>query len=80
MEATMPKAVFGKVKTAPKGRSFCFIQPDGGGDDLFAHFAEVRNGGKLAVGDRVSFDVVPDRVRPDRTRAVDVRVLPPVLS
>jgi CspA family cold shock protein len=72
----MPKArFFGVIKTVPAGKRFAFIRPDGGGNDLFAHFAEVRNAGELAVGDKVSFDVVPDRVRADRQRAVDVRVL-----
>ena len=39
-------------------KGFGFITPDGGGDDLFAHFSEIRSEGfkTLAEGQKVSYD------------------------
>jgi len=49
----------GTVKWFNDAKGFGFITPDAGGDDLFAHFSEIRaNGFKtLAEGQRVSFEV-----------------------
>jgi len=49
----------GIVKWFNDAKGFGFITPDAGGDDLFAHFSEIRaNGFKtLAEGQRVSFEV-----------------------
>ena len=40
-----------------------FIQPDGGGKDVFVHISAVEKAGctSLADGTKVSFDVVPNR-------------------
>lgn len=49
----------GTVKWFNDSKGFGFITPDGGGEDLFAHFSAIQNSGfkTLAEGQKVSFDV-----------------------
>lgn len=49
----------GTVKWFNESKGFGFITPDGGGEDLFAHFSAIQSNGfkTLAEGQRVSFDV-----------------------
>jgi CspA family cold shock protein len=49
----------GIVKWFNDAKGFGFIKPDAGGDDLFAHFSEVRVEGfkSLQENQRVSFEV-----------------------
>jgi len=49
----------GTVKWFNDAKGFGFITPDGGGDDLFAHFSEIQAGGfkSLQENQRVSFNV-----------------------
>jgi len=49
----------GTVKWFNDAKGFGFITPDGGGDDLFAHFSEIRAEGfkSLQENQRVSFEV-----------------------
>jgi CspA family cold shock protein len=49
----------GIVKWFNDSKGFGFITPDGGGDDLFAHFSAIVDVGykSLKEGQRVSFDV-----------------------
>ena len=49
----------GTVKWFNSDKGFGFITPDGGGEDLFAHFSAIQSNGfrTLAEGQRVSFDV-----------------------
>lgn len=49
----------GTVKWFNDTKGFGFITPDGGGEDLFAHFSEIKaNGFKtLKENQRVSFEV-----------------------
>lgn len=49
----------GTVKWFNDAKGFGFITPDGGGDDLFAHFSAIQSQGfkTLQEGQRVNFDV-----------------------
>ncbi|BBU32392.1 cold-shock DNA-binding domain-containing protein [Caballeronia pedi] len=48
----------GTVKWFNDTKGFGFITPDNGGDDLFAHFSEIRADGfkTLVEGQKVSFE------------------------
>ena len=50
----------GTVKWFNDAKGFGFITPADGGDDLFAHFSEIKADGfkSLQDGQQVSFDVV----------------------
>ncbi|MFT3733642.1 MAG: cold-shock protein [Rhodocyclaceae bacterium] len=49
----------GIVKWFNDAKGFGFITPDGGGEDLFAHFSEISGAGfrSLKEGQRVEFEV-----------------------
>ena len=49
----------GTVKWFNVAKGFGFITPDGGGEDLFAHFSEIKSSGfkTLKENQRVSFEV-----------------------
>lgn len=49
---------YGTVKWFNDAKGFGFISPEAGGDDLFAHFSEIKSNGfkSLAEGQRVTFD------------------------
>jgi CspA family cold shock protein len=49
----------GTVKWFNDSKGFGFITPEGGGDDLFAHFSAIQSQGfkTLTEGQRVMFDV-----------------------
>lgn len=53
----------GKVKWFNESKGFGFIQPDEGGEDLFAHFSEIQGSGfkTLAENQRVEFEVTQGR-------------------
>lgn len=49
----------GSVKWFNDSKGFGFITPDGGGEDLFAHFSAIQSRGfkTLTEGQRVNFEV-----------------------
>ncbi len=49
----------GSVKWFNDSKGFGFITPEGGGEDLFAHFSAIQSQGfkTLAEGQRVSFEI-----------------------
>ncbi len=49
----------GTVKWFNDSKGYGFISPDGGGEDVFAHFREIRGDGfrSLAEHQRVQFEV-----------------------
>jgi cold shock protein len=53
----------GTVKFFNEDRGFGFIAPDAGGNDVFVHIREAQRSGiyALSEGQKVSFDVLPDR-------------------
>ena len=55
----MSNKMTGLVKWFNADKGFGFITPDGGGDDLFAHFSEIKVQGfkSLAENQKVSFDI-----------------------
>jgi len=64
----------GTVKWFNESKGFGFITPDGGGDDLFAHFSEIQGSGfrTLADNQRVQFEV---RRGPKGLQAAAIRPL-----
>jgi len=61
----------GKVARFFDQKGFGFIQPEGGGKDLFVHINEVE-GGQLQEGDNVEFD---ETEGPKGTQATNVKVV-----
>jgi len=65
----------GIVKWFNESKGFGFISPEGGGDDLFAHFSAIQSQGfkTLAEGQRVTFDVTtgPKGLQATNIRSAD---------
>ena len=62
----------GIVKWFNDTKGYGFITPDGGGEDLFAHFSEIKTGGfkSLKENQRVSFEVTTG---PKGTQAANIQ-------
>ena len=64
----------GTVKWFNEAKGFGFISPDGGGEDLFAHFSAIQGQGfkTLRENQKVSFDVTTG---PKGKQAANIRTL-----
>jgi CspA family cold shock protein len=62
-DRSFPMAMAGTVKFFNAERGYGFIKPDDGGRDVFVHITAVERAGMkaLAEGQRISFDVEPDK-------------------
>ena len=62
-EGVFPMAQTGTVKFFNGERGYGFIKPDDGGRDVFVHITAVEQAGlkSLTEGQRISFDVEPDK-------------------
>ena len=62
----------GTVKWFNNAKGYGFIVPEGGGEDLFAHFSAVNMDGykTLSAGDQVQFDITPGDKGPQATNIV----------
>ena len=66
----------GTVKFFNTQKGFGFIQPEGGGGDVFVHISAVERAGMstLNEGQKVSFEVVADR-RTGKSAAENLRAV-----
>ncbi|MGH8601838.1 MAG: cold-shock protein [Gammaproteobacteria bacterium] len=64
----------GTVKWFNSSKGFGFITPDGGGEDVFAHFSAIQAQGfkTLAESQKVSFDVTSG---PKGKQAANIRLV-----
>jgi len=60
----------GIVKWFNDAKGFGFIKPDGGGEDLFAHFSQIEGKGfrSLAENQKVAFEVTQGQKGPQASR------------
>ncbi len=65
----------GTVKFYNDQKGFGFIQPDGGGQDVFVHATALERAGvrSLSEGQKVSFDTEQDR-RTGKTAVANIRM------
>ncbi len=62
----------GIVKWFNAEKGFCFIEQDGGGPDVFAHFSNIATQGfrELQEGQKVSFDITEGQKGPQAENIV----------
>ena len=56
--------------------TYGFVRPDAGGDDVFVAFGDVVDHARVATGDRVEYELVPNEVRGVGVKGGNVVVLP----
>jgi CspA family cold shock protein len=74
LDQGVPMPITGTVKFFNNDKGYGFIQPDDGSRDVFVHVSAVTSSGlgTLNEGQRVSFDVEPDK-RGKGPKAVNLR-------
>jgi cold shock protein len=62
----------GTVKWFNKEKGFGFIEQDGGGPDVFAHYSNIAASGfrELMEGQKVAFDITPGKKGPQAENIV----------
>ncbi len=62
----------GIVKWFNSSKGFGFISPDGGGEDLFVHYSEIKSSGyaNLDEGQQVEFEVGQGKKGPCATNVI----------
>ncbi|MCZ9635196.1 cold-shock protein [Rhodococcus sp. BH5] len=67
----------GTVKWFDKNKGFGFIEPDGGGADVFAHYSQITGPGfkVLERGQRVEFEFGFGDLGKNRARANEVHII-----
>jgi CspA family cold shock protein len=66
-------AQLGTVKWFSNPKGFGFIQPDGGGEDIFCHATACKS--LLVDGDAVEFDIAENPKKPGKVQAANVVVV-----
>ena len=56
--------------------TYAFVRPDAGGDDVFIALVDVVDHARVATGDRVEYELVPNEVRGVGVKGGNVVVLP----
>jgi CspA family cold shock protein len=66
----------GTVKWFNPQKGFGFIQPEGGGQDVFVHISAVERAGMTSLNDgqKISFDIIADR-RSGKSNADNLRAV-----
>lgn len=62
----------GTVKWFNDAKGYGFIVPNNGGSDVFVHISALQQGQKLQDGQKVSYDLAPDRR--GRMTAIDIEL------
>jgi len=70
MEVIQP--LKGTVKRWLSGRGYGFIEPEGGGDDVFVHHSEITGEYELREGQKVEYEVQSASKGP---RAINVKIV-----
>jgi CspA family cold shock protein len=65
----------GTVKFFNTTRGFGFIQPDGGGKDVFVHISAVERAGLSGLSEKQKVSYELQQGRDGRTSAVDLKLL-----
>jgi CspA family cold shock protein len=68
IEGKMPTGI---IKMFNDEKGFGFIQPDGGGGDIFFHVSALRDGDEIMKGKAVTFEIGADP-KSGKTKAVSV--------
>jgi cold shock protein len=81
VDGNCPVGGTGTVKSFNTDKGYGFIQPDGGGPDVFVHISAIERSGRrsglktLKEGQRVSFDIECDPRKGNKQAAVNLKVI-----
>lgn len=74
----MTERTTGKVKWFSRQKGYGFVQPEGGGDDVFVHHSDIRGTGfaNLEEGERVEFTITSGPKGPQASDVVQLGAAP----